>query len=92
VNTLMLTILGVITIGFLFVVVPVVMITFYRFRKGQIVNCPETHTPAEVQLDARRAAFTSAFHKPLLAVKQCSLWPKKKGCEEACVKENWLEP
>lgn len=91
-TTPLLLIFAIIAIGLLFVVFPVALDTFYRYRKRKIITCPETHGSAEVQLDTRRALFTSAFGKPLLAIKHCSLWPKKKGCDEACVKENWPEP
>ncbi|MGE5217572.1 MAG: hypothetical protein ACM3SP_11280 [Chloroflexota bacterium] len=87
-----LVIVGILTMALFLVALPVGFATFYRYRKGRIITCPETRGLAEVQLDARRAALTTVFGKPLLAVKNCSLWPKKKGCDEACVKDNWPRP
>lgn len=85
-------IFAILATGILLVIFPVVLDAFHRYRKRRVITCPETHGPAEVQLDAGRAAFAAAIGKPLLAVKNCSLWPQKKGCDEACVKENWPEP
>ena len=70
-----LEILGMVAMGLLLVVLPIMLVTYYRYRKQKVINCPETQGAAEVQLDARRAAFTSALGRPLLAVKACSLWP-----------------
>lgn len=80
---------GIIALGLLYVVLPVTLDTYRRFRYGQVVTCPNTHGPAEVRLNARLATFTAAFRKPDLRVKSCTLWPEKKGCAENCVKENW---
>lgn len=80
---------AVVTLGVVYVLLPLVVHTFQRFRRRKVVTCPETEELVEVTLNAKRAALASAFHKPLLRVKNCSLWPKKKGCEEECVKGNW---
>ena len=87
-NPLML-IAGIIIVGLLFVVVPVVIDAYHRFRHRKVLTCPETHGPAEVSLDTGRAAFGAAFGKSMLRIRRCSLWPKRLGCEEKCVKENW---
>lgn len=59
----------------------------YRYRK--IVICPDTHDFAEVALDARKAALNAVLGELKVCVKSCSYWPRKKGCGEDCVKENW---
>jgi hypothetical protein len=62
----------------------------YRcFRYRKIITCPDTHEFAEVSLDAPRAALGAVLAKPKVRVKSCSYWPRKKGCAECCVKENW---
>lgn len=90
-KTALLMMLGVFMIGMLFVVLPVVADTFSRLRRRRVVTCPETRGEAEIKLDAPGAAFWSAFGKRLLRVKNCTLWPRKQGCQEACLKDSRLE-
>lgn len=80
---------SVVALGLIYGVLPVMVHTFHRFRNRKVITCPETRAPAEVKLDAGRAAVTSAFRKPLLRVADCSLWPGKKGCAEDCVEAHW---
>ncbi len=86
-NAPLLTVAAVILLGGLYVLAPLVVHTFHNYRRKRVLPCPETEGLAEVSVDARRAAWTSAFRRPLLRVKDCSLWPKKKGCAEMCLKE-----
>ena len=60
-----------------------------RFRHRKVVMCPDTETLADVELNACWAAVTALFHKPVLRVKRCTLWPGKKRCAQGCVKDNW---
>lgn len=85
-NTPLITVVVIITLAALYVLLPVAHHTFQRYRKKRTISCPETKGLTEVDIDAPRAAFFSAFGKPLLKVKNCTLWPKKKGCSEDCVK------
>ena len=78
-----------VVIGLFYVVLPFTNDVYNRFRYRKVVGCPENNTLAEVKLNARWAALTAIFRKPVLRVKSCSLWPKKKGCAERCVRENW---
>jgi len=78
--------------GLLFVVAPVVMDVYARYRNRKALNCPESQGTAEVTLKTHRAALAAAFGKRVLRVKSCSLWPKKKGCAEKCINENWPAP
>ena len=91
VNALML-IAVIVLFGLLFVVVPVVFDAYQRYRQRKAITCPETSGLTEVALKTRLAAFGAAFGKPWLRVGNCSLWPKKQGCDEKCVKENWPSP
>ena len=83
---------GIVAFGLLFVVVPVVVDFYQRYRRRKLITCPETHGFAEVTLKTRLGALGAAFGKPILRVKSCSLWPKRIGCDEQCVKENWPTP
>ena len=77
--------LAVFTVAFLYVLVPLVADTFGRFRRSRRLSCPETGGPAEVGIDASRAALSSAFGRPLLRVKSCSLWPGRDRCKQSCI-------
>jgi hypothetical protein len=78
----------IVMLGLVYVVLPLVSHTYQRFRKRKVIICPETNGLAEITINARWAALTSAFRKPLLRVRGCTLWPKKKGCAEDCVKQD----
>jgi len=91
-NSLLLLVLGIVATGLLFVIAPVVIDIYVRYRGGKVLNCPEILGAAEVTLKTHRAALAAAFGNPVLRVKNCSLWPKKMGCAEKCVKENWPAP
>ncbi|MFQ5930694.1 MAG: hypothetical protein ACE5MK_13460 [Acidobacteriota bacterium] len=77
----------IIALGGLYVLFPLVLHTFQRYRHKKVVTCPQTGGLAEVDVNSRRAAFSSAFGRVRLRVKSCTLWPKRKGCAEDCVKE-----
>lgn len=78
-------ILAVVAVGVLFVLLPLVAHTFARFRAPRALRCPETGAGATVEIDAGRAAFTSAFGLPRLRARWCSLWPARRGCAEECL-------
>lgn len=88
--TPLITIAAMVAVGILFVLAPVAIDTYRRCRNRKVLICPENHNSAEVELKAGRAGLMSALGKSKLAVKWCSRWPRKKGCAEQCVKENWL--
>lgn len=86
-NTPLITIAAIIALGGLFVVLPLFVHTFQRYRNKKVLKCPETGELAEVDINAPRAALSSAIGKPLLRVKNCTLWPKRKGCDEECLRQ-----
>jgi len=85
----LLLITGIALLGLCCIFVAPAFALYRRFRYRRILTCPETKGLVEVALDSRRTFFTSLFRKPVVSVKSCSLWPRKKGCREGCVKENW---
>ncbi len=85
-KTALITIAMVVALGGLYVLLPLVIHTFQRYRNKRVMTCPETEGLAEVDIDSRRAALTSAIGRPLLRIKNCTLWPKRKGCDEECIK------
>jgi hypothetical protein len=54
-------------------------------RGAHIVECPETHAPVTVHLDARKALKGSLRGAPLLEVSDCSRWPERAGCGQECL-------
>ena len=87
-----LLIAGVVAFGLIFTVAPVVLGTYRRYRQRKTTVCPETGQIVEVELKAGRASLLSVFGEHRVRVKWCSLWPRKKGCAEECVKEYWQSP
>jgi len=84
-ETVWILIAAVILLGFFYVLVPLVINTFHRYRKKRVLRCPETGMLVEVDIDALQAAFSSPFGKPLLRVKNCPLWPEKENCHMECL-------
>lgn len=85
-NTPFITIAAILLLAALYVLFPVVLHTFQRYRHKKVVKCPETQGLAEVEINVQLAAFSSAFGKPLLRVKGCSIWPGRWGCGQECLK------
>jgi len=56
-----------------------------RYHIKKVVKCPESDQPAEILVD-RTPSFTSKPRKKLFSIRNCSLWPGRKGCTEACEK------
>ena len=69
-----------------YVLLPRVAHVLGHYRDVRVLPCPETWTKAELVIDASRAAFSSAFGRPRLQAKQCSLWPERKDCAESCLR------
>lgn len=72
-------------LGLIYVVFPVVMDAFMRYRKIRRVNCPEEEKTALMNIDAKAAALAAAQGKTQLRVSNCSLWPEKRGCAQRCL-------
>ncbi len=87
----LLLIAGIVAFGLVFVLVPIALDAFRQYRYRRVITCPQTHGLAEVDLNAGLGALGAAFGQPVIRVKRCSLWPKREGCDENCVAENWPE-
>ena len=75
-----LMIVAMLAVGGLFVFFP--MASRYLYKR--VVKCPETDEPAEILVDAS-PRFSSRSKKRPLAIRNCSLWPKRKGCTQNCL-------
>jgi hypothetical protein len=55
-----------------------------RYRNKKVVHCPETDQPAEILVDN----FPwYRFKKVGVTIRNCSLWPKRKGCTQTCLSQ-----
>lgn len=61
--------------------------SFVRYRARTAVRCPETALTADVQVDALHAAMTSFAGPPELRIRDCSLWPHRRNCDQRCLNE-----
>lgn len=55
------------------------------FRSKKVVRCPELDQPAEILVDTT-PSMSSKPKKKLFSIRNCSLWPKRKGCTQSCEK------
>src|SRR6476646_4234667 len=58
-----------------------------QMRGPRLVTCPETHAPAVVEVDLGHVALTSAAGLRQLRLRDCSRWPEKSHCGQACLAE-----
>jgi hypothetical protein len=56
-----------------------------RFRGARLIDCPENRRPAGVHVDERHAAFSALKGPPALRLSECSRWPERQGCGQACL-------
>ena len=80
-----LVILGVVAVGFFFVVLPVALMAFGRYREPRVVACPEAGRAARVAVDTRHATATAVLGRLRLRVASCTLWPARRGCGQVCL-------
>jgi len=60
---------------------------FFRFRGMRVVRCPENRQLNAVELSAWHAVLTAFGGGTLPHVRNCSRWPARGACDQACVKE-----
>jgi Protein of unknown function (DUF1761) len=58
---------------------------YNTYRGIRTVNCPETHAPVSVRINALRAALTGLSGNPKLSLEACSRWPERAHCDQACI-------
>ena len=66
---------------------PFALDAYSRFRHQKVVTCPDTRGLAEVKLNARWAALTAIFRKPVRTRKELYLMAKKEGVRVKAVCE-----
>lgn len=60
---------------------------FERYSGGRPVTCPENHQSAVVGIDVRHAAATVMDGSPAVRLCECSRWPERAQCNQACLSE-----
>ena len=60
---------------------------YLKFRGARLVTCPETNDYAAVGVDAEHAAFTGAWGRADLRLRECSRWPEREGCGQECLRQ-----
>jgi hypothetical protein len=80
-----LTLFGIVAIGVFYVLMPIFMGVYTRYRRTRWIRCPETAGPAKIGVDAFHAAVTAIPGPPHVRVVECSLWPERAGCAQSCV-------
>lgn len=58
---------------------------YRRFSGSRLVSCPENQRPGVVSIDARRAVSTGIDGCPDLRLLECSRWPERANCDQACL-------
>lgn len=56
-----------------------------RYRSRRVVKCPDFDQAAEILVDATPGSPLKP-KKKAFSIRDCSLWPKGKGCTQSCVK------
>lgn len=59
--------------------------TWWKYRGGRVITCPENRRPAGVRVDSRHAAVTAIGKIPELRLSTCSRWPERAGCGQECL-------
>ena len=86
--TPLLTFIGIVSIGVVLALIPFIVDAYDYYRGAHYVMCPESKEVAKLEVDARRAAITSALGRTQLRVRECSRWPsERKHCNQACLSE-----
>ncbi len=55
---------------------------FRKYRGQRVITCPETNDGAAVFIDALHAAASGE-----LRLSDCSRWPERAGCDQACLSQ-----
>ena len=61
------------------------------YRGIRVIQCPETAQPAAVGLRAWRVAASAILRTPL-RIGECSRWPERGDCDQACVRAIQADP
>jgi Protein of unknown function (DUF1761) len=60
---------------------------YKQYSGSRLVACPENKHPAAVNIDARHAAATGLNGSPILRLCDCTRWPERLNCDQACLSQ-----
>ena len=60
---------------------------YERYSGGRPVACPEDRQPAVVHIDLQRASAAVMDGRPDLHLRDCTRWPERAQCDEACLSQ-----
>lgn len=59
---------------------------WFKLSGTRVLVCPETNAPVGAELEVGKAAFAVALgQEPLLHLSDCTRWPERAGCDQACL-------
>ena len=92
VTVLMVVVVVALAVGlFVFRAIPGVR-AYFGYRGKRLITCPETHTAAAVDVAAGEAAAGAFLSEPTLRLKECSRWPERQDCGQACLQQIEADP
>jgi len=63
-------------------------VAWFQLRGTRVLVCPETNAPVGAELELGKAAFAVALgQEPMLHLSDCTRWPEKAGCDQACLRQ-----
>ena len=65
---------------------------YYQNRGRQSVTCPDSHQPADVEVDRKLAFWTALRGQEQSRLESCSRWPEKGDCEQECLAQLDVSP
>ena len=60
---------------------------YRRYTGSRLVTCPENQRPGVVSIDARHAVSTGIDGRPDVRLCDCSRWPERANCDQACLSQ-----
>jgi hypothetical protein len=78
--------------GLWMVIALTALIKLVGYRKRRLLRCPESGSVTLVEIGENTHLAEQTAGKPRLRVKNCQLWPERKGCGWGCLtrcSEGW---
>ncbi len=65
---------------------------YSTYRGKRLVTCPETRQTEAIDVAARKAAVETFVGRLHLTLSDCSRWPERQNCGQACLKQVEADP
>jgi hypothetical protein len=65
---------------------------YLRLRGERVVTCPENQARVGVEIDAVGGALTAAVGGSRVRLQDCTRWPDRVGCDQACLSQIEASP